>query len=324
MLAVSVPRPTPRAGRLRRLAEELEDEGVGFVAEGPDDALVDELDHALRPAVHERRVPSYGAIVEPEVDPERWQDTTDLDLTRLPTTDFGDAQIRWFADGLSSWAVRGEKGLDELAVFDRSAGSERDLVVLARAAQARLVQRHPSGVVRVVGRFGVVRRLAGGWLHEPPLESWIDQIPGCIDEGNRTTLAKVLAFAVHDLAAGHIGATLVVHPDGGLLAAHEERLPLPPALRIDRASDLAPLRHALGQNDGAAVFDMDGVVRAMGVRLVPSGAAESAVSALGGTRHTSALRYSHDDPDAVVIVVSDDGPVTVVRAGEIVARSPVA
>ena len=38
-------------------------------------------------------------------------------------------------------------------------------------------------------------------------------------------------------------------------------------------------------------------------------------------RHTSALRYSHDDPHAIVIVVSDAGPVTVMHAGRAVTTA---
>ncbi len=34
-----------------------------------------------------------------------------------------------------------------------------------------------------------------------------------------------------------------------------------------------------------------------------------------GMRHTSALRYSHDDPGAIVIVVSEAGPVTLMHGG---------
>ena len=41
-----------------------------------------EIDYALRPAVHERRVPSYGAIVSPAVEPDIWEDRTELN-TRI-------------------------------------------------------------------------------------------------------------------------------------------------------------------------------------------------------------------------------------------------
>lgn len=39
-------------------------------------------------------------------------------------------------------------------------------------------------------------------------------------------------------------------------------------------------------------------------------------------RHTSGRRYSFDDPTATVIVVSEDGPVTVLRGGALLAISP--
>jgi len=63
------------------------------------------------------------------------------------------------------------------------------------------------------------------------------------------------------------------------------------------------------------------VLRQLGARLVPSSAAEETVEALRGTRHTSARRYSHDDPLATVIAVSDDGPITVFRNGAVLANS---
>ncbi len=302
--------------------EELVEEGVGFLVDGPDDELVEELDYALRPPTHERRVPSYGVIVSPGVDPGEWAAGTHLEVSRRPTVDFGDAHIRRFADGFSSWALRHDGGLDELVVFDRSAGSERDMVVLAEVADARLVQRHPTGVVRVVGTFGVARHDVSGWHHEPPFQDWTSGLPGTIGEDEQVTLIRLLDFAVHDLGARGIGATLIMRPGRDLGGTHEHRLPVPPELHIDRPDDLAPLRHGLAQADGAAVFDTDGTLRSMGVRLVPSAEAEDAVRPLGGTRHTSALRFSHDDPAAVIVTVSEDGPVSVMWSGVVVGRSP--
>lgn len=321
-------RTVPTEGRLRRLVEELVEEGLDFLVDerapgaAPVAALLDELDYALRPPVHERRVPSYGAIVAPTSDPDAWTITTELVAERRPTAAYGDAQIRRFADGSSSWAIRSAVGVDELVVFDRSAGSERDLVILASASGGHIVQRHPSGVVRVVGPGGVVRRDVVGWHHEPPFSQWLEHIPGCADSGALTVLGKLVDFAVHDLGARGIGATLIEHPTGELSGNHEHRLPAPPALEIDRPHDLAPLRHALAQTDGATVFDRTGTLRRMGVHLVPSRAAEMAVPAMGGTRHTSGARFSHDEPDAVVVVVSHDGPVTLLRGGVPIGHSP--
>ncbi len=315
-------RAEPTEPRLRRLGEEMSEEGAGFVLDDERASTVlEELDYALRPPVHERRIPSYGSIIGPTTPLESWTATTRLLAERRPMTEFGDAQIRRFADGISSWAIRDGGGVDELVVFDRSASSERDIVILAAASGGLVVQRHPSGVVRVVGPGGVVRRDVTGWHHEPPLESWLADIPGCRESGALTTLGLLLDFAVHDLGARGVGSLLILHETGDLGVGHEQRMPVPPTLRIDRPNDLAPLRHALAQTDGATVFDHTGTLRRMGVRLVPSRAAEEGVRPIGGTRHTSARRFSYDVPDAVVIAVSEDGPVTVLKAGSLLGRS---
>src|SRR3546814_12532782 len=76
------------------------------------------------------------------------------------------------------------------------------------------------------------------------------------------------------------------------------------------------------QIDGAGIFDASGTLRQLGVRLVPTAEAESKVEGFKGMRHTSARRYSHDDPRATVIVVSEDRPVTVLRKGDLLVIAP--
>jgi hypothetical protein len=309
-------------GRIRRLAEELADEGFLFEAMGQEGSLLlTELDYALHPVVFERRIASVGAIVEPNVDPSLWHEPTDLHLTRMPVDELSVNAMRRFADGISSWVVRRVDGVDELVVFDRPAGSERDLVVIAQATGATLVQRHPSGVVRAVGGFGVLRWDGIAWHHEPPVSGWIDAVMNGDSGDAREVLALLVGFAVHDLGARGIGSLLVYRPGPAAKPSFEIRLPTPPPLHISRAADLAPLRHVLGQIDGAALFDRDGTLRQLGVRLVPSPAAVADVEGFRGMRHTSARRYSFDDPEATVVVVSEDGPVTVLRAGEIRGHS---
>ena len=97
-------------------------------------------------------------------------------------------------------------------------------------------------------------------------------------------LETLLEFAVHDLGARGIGAILVYRADDRRRRSTIElRLPPPPPLDVRRPSNLAPLRHALAQIDGAAVIDADGILRELGVRLVPSPEAES--SRRGLPRH---------------------------------------
>jgi DNA integrity scanning protein DisA with diadenylate cyclase activity len=302
--------------------EELEEAGLGLDPLSPTDTLaVAEIDYALRPKVHERRVPSYGAIIEPAGDPASWSMATALDIERRPVTDRSVGSSRAYADGVSSWLIRRTHGDDEWAIFDRPAGSERDLVVLAEAMQGMVVQRHPSGIVRVVNAGGVFRWDGRRWQHQPLVSAWIDMVGVCEVYGHRDVLETLLEFAVHDLGARGIGATLVYHPDTSLEASFDRRLPTPPPLHVMHPADLAPLRHVLGQVDGAALFDDDGTLEQIGVRLVPSANAEAEVEGFRGTRHTSARRYSFDDPTATVVVVSEDGPVTVLRAGKILGAS---
>lgn len=308
--------------RLRRLAEELTESGLPGAGDDPLFALlIEEVDQALRPAVHEHRVPTGGAIVDPTSDSSTWSSLTGLTIVRTPVLRRSLVNARRFADGMSSWLVRRAGGDHEWLMFDRPAGSERDLVVLADALRATVVQRHPSGTVRVVGRFGVLRTEGFDWHFEPPVDVLLEAVadPGVAD---RDVTRALLEFAVHDLGAGRIGALLVLRPGPVRGPAVEELLPAPPALRVGAPFHLAPLRHALAQIDGASVFDRTGTLRQLGVRLVPSPEAESRVDPLGGTRHTSARRYSFDDPSATVIAVSEDGPVTVFRNGVVVASSP--
>jgi hypothetical protein len=309
--------------RLRRLLEELEEE-VGH-APDPDDpvgaAVADEIDRARRPHVHERRVVSSGVVVAPSTDPDGWAVGAQLEISRGPLVATDADWMRLFADGLSSWLVRHVDADDEWMVFDRPSGSERDLVVLAEVLGATVVQRHPTGIVRVADRRGVTRWDGVRWHHEPPVSSWIDTVTACDPHGDVTVVRALLEFAVHDLGSRGIGALLVYRPDGAPGPPVEARLPSPPPLAIRRPTALAPLRHALGQIDGAAVFDADGVLRELGVRLVPSAAAEAEVDGLGGMRHTSARRYSYDDPTATVVVVSEDGPVSVLRRGKVLGSS---
>ncbi len=316
--------PEREAARLRRLAEELEESGLRpGGGEAVRHLVMEEIDQALRPPVHERRVASTGSIVEPTSDPATWTPGTQLDITRAPLGPQPLTAARRFCDGLSSWLLRRSDGTSELIVFDRPAGSERDLGVLAGVMDATIVQRHPTGAVRVVGEFGVLRWKGFRWHHEPPVSSWSAEVAANPAYGDPAVLDAMLRFAVHDLGSLGIGALLIYRPDAEPGPPVEERLPTPPPpLRIRQASHLAPLRHALGQVDGAAVFDADGVLCQLGVRLVPSTMSEETVDALGGTRHTSGRRYSYDDPSATVIAVSEDGPVTVLRNGAVLGRSP--
>jgi DNA integrity scanning protein DisA with diadenylate cyclase activity len=92
----------------------------------------------------------------------------------------------------------------------------------------------------------------------------------------------------------------------------------PPALSAADPTHATSIAHALGQLDRAVVLDIDGRLLLANVTL-ESNDADSTRTFPGGTRHNSAGRYSASDQRAIVFVVSADGPVTVLRAGEVIA-----
>ena len=163
--------------------------------------LLEEIDHALRPPVHEHRIASGGTIIEPASDPSAWAPGTQLVITskpaRSPTSGRGAALCRRAFE----LALAPRRRQNEWVVFDRPAGSERDLVVMASVFDATIVQRHPAGTVRVVGPSGVLRWEGISWHHEPPLTSWLNAITADSGAGDPAVLKAMLAFAVHDLGS---------------------------------------------------------------------------------------------------------------------------
>lgn len=312
--------------RLARLAAELEEEGVPVLADVHEPtAVLEELAYAMRPQVHERRVPTYGAIVLPAGTANRWAEATAVGVRLMPADELDAGFARQFADGMSTFVLRCPGGITHLACFDRSLADEYLLVSLQEVAGGVVVQRHPGGQVRVFAPRGVVRWDGITWYHDPPTAHWVDVLTSH-DPGLDADLAALLVrFAVHELSARRIGATLVWRPAGSPAppaGGLHERLPHPPPFSVGVKGQLAALRQVLSQVDGATVIGPGGEVEAVGVRLVPSPAAEAAVTTVsGGMRHISAVRYSHDDRAAVVTVVSEDGPVTVCRAGTVLATA---
>lgn len=76
----------------------------------------------------------------------------------------------------------------------------------------------------------------------------------------------------------------------------------------------------LGGLDGACFLEADGTVRAVQAHLRPSERAAELIAEDGGTRHTSARRFSFDHEGVAVLVVSQDGPVTIYSDGARLAQ----
>lgn len=306
-------------GRLQRLADELAEEGVPALGGAPDvvAALV-ELAYALRPKLHERRVPSYGVILPGgPLAAGRVDHVAAVTLGLIPTAELDLQFARRFADGVTTFAVRDTDGITDIAAFSRNMADEYDLVGLQATLGGLIIQRHPGGQVRVFGPQGVVRWNGITWHHDAPIDAWMVRLAQVADDLPVDGVRPLLRFAIHELGGRRIGATLIWKRCGTTTTAHTEALVHSvPSLHLADTGEEAAIANALAQTDGAAIFDADCCLEAIGVRLAPSGDAEHRISAMRGMRHTSALRYSFDDPAAIVIVVSESGPVTLMHAGK--------
>ena len=88
-----------------------------------------------------------------------------------------------------------------------------------------------------------------------------------------------------------------------------------PPLELRRRAHFAALLNALSQYDRAALVDPSGRIVLVGAHLVSSESARRELAPFRGTRHTSALRLSLDEPGTITFVVSSNGSLSVFHRG---------
>lgn len=294
---------------LERVRTRLEVELGELGIEGLGDALLTELAHASRRQMHEGDLPGYGALVQTAEAAVRTG-------TTAARTEFEDAErLRQLADGRTSFVER--IGDDVCLWLAASEITEVDLVAICRRRDARAVRLDPDGSLHLVLPDRVWSRRRHQWRARPTsatLQTGLGDVPG--RPGTLAALHGLLDLAVHVLGPRDVGATLVWLPDWD---RHGCRESLPrggstPLLDLtDRTLDGA-ITNLLRQHDGAALVSPSGALWWVGAELTGPPAPEGAPN-LGGMRHRSAARFSGLRPDAWVLVVSHDGPVSVFVGG---------
>jgi hypothetical protein len=311
--------------RLTRLHDELEDAGVRI--DGPRAMeLLREVDRARSPRRHERRFPSYGAIVSGEA--AATLSTLDklgaVRLKPLPGTDPG---VRAMADGVQAFAfVRPDAA--ELVLLASPVGREIELVRLRRSLgpATTLVCRTDDAVVRVYRPGEIVIFDGTRWWTKPDARNYGLSVRRALPAAPLDVTQHILDFCVHTAGPGAGGTMLVwcLDPDTldqlRNLSAHT-RLRAAAELPLTLPVAHSAIRQLLFQVDGAAAVDPEGTVVEIGLHLRPSTSAHRSIPlpAFGGTRHAAAQRSSKDFPNAIFFVVSDDGPVTVFNDGRTIA-----
>ena len=310
-----MPEPAAHARRVERLRLELDDEGIALPAE-PElgELLLAELDYARHPHAHEGIAPRYGALLTTETPTaESVGPLSQIDVADIPLD-----VVRRLADGRSSFLARAVGGAARLVCFDRSREYESSAVHLAAGTGANVLQRLGRGWVRLTTPEGVATWDGIHWSTKPLAVHIAARVAPVLTDADPTVLAHILELATHWLGAGRVGATIVWRLDGDArelaYLGFGASVAIPP-LDLSRRAHFAPLLNALSQYDRAALVDSHGRLATVGVHLRSSERSRREVPSYRGTRHTSALRFSADEPSAAVFVVSSSGPLSVFRQG---------
>jgi hypothetical protein len=302
--------------RLERLRLELDDEGIRLsLDDGLLAMVLAELDYARHPHAHEGVAPRYGALLSTaEVwTAERTGPIEHVDVGEVPI-----GVVRRLADGRSSFVARTLHGPARLVCFDRTREYESSAVHLTVSTGALVVQRLGRGWVRLCTPQNVVTWDGTHWSSKPLSSHVTERVLSTLTDADPDVLVNLLEFCMHWLGAARVGGALVWHPGGdphdltnlGFAASVSI-----PELDLTRRTHFAPLLNALAQYDRAALVDPRGRVSTVGVHLRSSERTRRTVAPHHGTRHTSALRFSSDEPSAAVFVVSSGGALSIFWQG---------
>ncbi|WP_395154785.1 diadenylate cyclase [Ilumatobacter sp.] len=311
--------------RQRRLREELLDAGIDLPAtDGLRRSLIEELDYARYPPVHEGVLHSYGAVL---VDSSL--DCLELDGTFSTSAVTDEAVLRRLADGRHSFVLRHAESVGLLLLLDSPHDREAELVRLRRRTNqpsTTIVQRRSNGNVRVVGPNGLFIWDGARWWTKPYAAPFARAVLDVVPNAPSDTLHSLLDFCVHTMSPADAGACLVWALDADDIAdvdgLNPSRPPTPiPHLSFDQFAKRAAIRQLLTQVDGAAIVDRAGQLIAIEAHLRSSVQSHDNVrrDPSRGTRHAAARRYSFDHRARIVFVISRDGPVTVYFGGEEIA-----
>ncbi|MDX1659180.1 MAG: diadenylate cyclase [Nitriliruptorales bacterium] len=305
----------PSRRQLARLRDELVENQVSCPLHGPvGDRLLEELAYARGPHIHESRVPTYGCVIL--VDPDGVGD--DVAAEVIEASDMETPVLRRFADGTRVFLVAAGARTIGLACLDQNADEERTVIRFVRRSGAIVIRRADDGHVSVVTEAGVAVWDGTRWLQKPHADRATDLLHGTLADTNPDVLEGLMELCLHWLMPARVGAVVVWHP-----AKHADELDglegirtLTPVLTVTNELHRPALRSAVSQADGAVLVGPAGDVLAYGATLLPTQQAIAEIPPSGGTRQTSAHRFSFDHPEAVIVSVSDDGPLTLYNDGK--------
>ncbi len=310
--------------RRRRLTEDLHRLGLRSTHRLSPDFEAAVL-YAMHAPPHEAKLASFGAIT-PTPYAVHYGDLTATQL-QLPlglpyplqgTAGISNSLLWQMADGYSSVVLLGP--LDAELVSTAPPLDELECLRMSMQGYST-VQRLGTGDVRIVLPEMILNHdSAGNWTVKPHFAhvrtlSWYGAPP-------LEAFDWVMRIALHRLSGTGVGATFVVElrpvvkPEvatfldffGGEAVGK---------INLEDPQAAGVMRSLAAQNDRAMLISSAGDLTRARMALTPDQTTPHDHVPFGGTRHTSALQTSAEADGYVIIVVSEDGPVSVMADGRI-------
>lgn len=281
------------------------------------DAMVAEISNSLHANVHEQDIVPLGVVFSKK-DLSNQEGVHIVEMQRIPQDD-----LRILADGRRTFLVY--QGIPEpkLAVLNNAISDEIRLLELSELAEGIAIKRDVSGAVRIAqdGNLWLVDNRR--WECKLPIFEYSHLVEKClvrIPDNLRQSMNSLLRMTYYTLSSRNVGTTLVWRVKGreqsilnGLSTVGLDLREL--ELSVNEVSAISRIEHLLKYHDGAAIISPEGTIEYLGAHLSYNEETAKNISEDGGTRHTSAKRFSFEHGEAIVFVVSQDGPVSIYSDG---------
>ena len=281
------------------------------------DAIVDEISNSLHAKIHEQDIVPLGVVFSKN-DLSNQKGIHVAEMQGMPI----DA-LRTLADGRRTFVVYSGNSAPKLLVLDNAISDEIRLLELSDLAEGIAIKRDISGTVRIAqdGSLWLVENRR--WDCKLPIFEHVHLVQECLVSMPRSlhrSMVSLLRMTYYTLSSRNVGTTLVWRVKGpeqlvlnGLSTTGLDLREL--NLSVNDESALSRIEHLLKYNDGAVIVSPEGVIEYLGAHLLYKEDTATKISEDGGTRHTSAKRFSFEHSEAIVFVVSQDGPVSIYSDG---------
>jgi len=313
------PKPLPADLELIRLELAVNDCRPPEALSVSREEILEEIGYVLKPKMHERRIPPYGSVICPGK--FKYQGASKVSSAPPLSSSF----IRMGADGRRTFVVRPGGGDPELWQLDDPCETELDLLNLVRHTGGLALKRIESGLVSLIHDGWAYTIRGREWLARGPISDMADAVRQVA--AGMTDVTAVLELCCYVLSPKNLGTTFVYFLKEPTTAEAETWTAKPDIrslnLEIEAYEDYPQIVHLARHHDGAFLVGPDRRIRSLGGHLAFELKTAALIAPHGGTRHTSAKRYSYEHASSVVFVVSEDGHVSVFSDGARVADSPV-